>query len=320
MTDACRWRDGVRVLEHRHLVEHSHVDDCDGCRPCPEVHCRACGSSHTETTCPSCLSRIRADLREIVRLIGNLEQHVEDLVDGSKGERLGSLPLGGEPMVMLGPVAPFAPDDEPAPPPTVVLVGWEYAFRWALGQPTGLAPTLARAHDYIAEHLDAVAAAGTLALDLLADDLHSTRVRLEDVLHEGLRAEHGVPCVRCGSTLVRECRPAKTDPERGLLVKPGGLADEWSCRSCETKLTDDEYRFAVGAAYLGHAEALTAEQLAEKYDVPASRVRVWGSRGLVAKRGRSADGLILYSVADVERRLDRDTPKGESPCVEAQRE
>lgn len=288
VADPCyRTPNDTRAIRHRHTIEHTHVTDCDGCEPCPETHCPACGKTHGTTVCPTCLGKIRDDLRDIVALHRNLRAHAYML--STRGEREGGPPLGGQPMVLLGPVSVWA-DDDAAPVPTVALVWWEYAMRQSLGQPTMLKPTLARAVDYIAAHLTEVALAGKINLALMRKQVKSIRVQMEDMLSAGLRDEHGVPCVRCGNTLVRECH------------ENTGLADEWTCRGCHAVLKAAEYWMAVKDDYRRHAPALTAADLAEKLGIKANLIRVWGSRGIVRKRGRDHEGHTLYDVADVESR------------------
>ncbi|EFQ82717.1 transcriptional regulator, MerR family [Aeromicrobium marinum DSM 15272] len=167
-----------------------------------------------------------------------------------------------------------------------------------------------------------------------ASDVATLRHTLEDVLGDGARDEPGAPCVHCGFSLVRKsakpklCRHRRLrdevaqmsgEPRFSLLDllraypalafeheacgDQGGSRDRWECLRCRRRYSEDQYRFAVGVTYLGHSPALTAAELERKIGTPATQIRVWGSRGLVAKRGRDEHGVWRYDVAEVESRV-----------------
>jgi hypothetical protein len=289
----CHWLDeDTRAVRHRHVAGcmslESPSQTCAGCEPCNHPHCPLCGRRHAVRLCDECRGKVRTDLTEIARQHEHVSTALE--TDLAPGDHEGGLPLGGELMVMAGPVSMSATDDERQPPPAAVVVRWEYRLRLALGQPTDLAPTLARAIDYLTDHLHELPAEVDAAA--MARDVHSARVRLEDVLHHGMRHEYGVQHVRCGGTLVRECDPHT------------GLADDWSCHRCHARLTEPEYRYAVGVAYMDNAPAMSAADLERKTGVAATVIRVWGARGNVRKQGKDRAGLQMYNVADVEARAD----------------
>jgi hypothetical protein len=81
------------------------------------------------------------------------------------------------------------------------------------------------------------------------------------------------------------------------------LGDTWQCLRCRRRYTEQEYRYAVGVTYLLHSPVLTALQLAEKTGYPVGTIRVWGTRGLIARAGRDQEGRLLYVVASVEERI-----------------
>ena len=115
--------------------------------------------------------------------------------------------------------------------------------------------------------------------------MRACRGHLEDVLRDGIREERGAPCVQCERPMVR-------------------TEDHWECRRCHRRVTEAEYRFAVGAAYRAHSDRLTAADLAERIGVKASIIRVWGARGKITKRGRNHDGITLYDVASAIAKRD----------------
>lgn len=73
----CRWvsSDRPRVLSGRHGDECA-GDECRGCLPCTEPHCRVCGQAHHETTCGDCLSQVREDLKLLSQVCDSLPNEV----------------------------------------------------------------------------------------------------------------------------------------------------------------------------------------------------------------------------------------------------
>lgn len=291
----CLTLNGQQVLADRHLDAHDD-DACPGCEPCTEHHCPVCTRSHAESMCPTCLHRVRTDIATMAQLDTLLAYAV--LSQGRRGDRRESLPLGGEPMVTIGPLAPLALDDreDPEPPHVTILSWWEHAVRKGLGHLSAPRPSLHACLVYLDRWLTDAATIPGLDVRAFAGAVAGARIHLEDVLSAGLRDEPGVPCLRCGTTLLRECHPQT------------GLADHWTCRGCHARLTAAEYWLSVRQAYAERAPFQTAEQIAARLDVDAQRVRVWGSRGQVRKGPRDATtGLTTYSVEDVQRRCEEAT-------------
>ena len=176
--------------------------------------------------------------------------------------------------------------DSDPPPPLLVLAWWEDRIRQARNQPTDLRATIGRATDYIRGQLDWIVDE-YLDADFLLRDLRQLRLRMESILHEGIRPDRGVPCMYCDTLLVKIW---------GEDVD--GKDDQWHCSTCGIWSNEEQYRQAVKYAARAHAKGLTAPDMAEEYRVPAGTVRVWAHRGLVRKRGKDASGRQLYDVAD----------------------
>lgn len=305
----------------RRIVTAEHYDECtdpgcDGCWPCRERHCLSCGRRHTDTTCVTCLGAARADLTEIVRLCG-YPLVEEMLTKGSASEAAMLLGPAADPaawqalavrtsMVDAKAAQAYLEDCRDEQHPLWGLVWIENEWRDAFGQPTTVRASIPRAAAYLASMLHVVA--GTLVMpdgsqapefSDARQRLAACRSHLEDVLSEGVRREVGAPCPKCG---------------KGALVKSWGNTegeDRWQCRhpKCRAWWTDHDYRVKVVATYERHADALTASAVARVYRVPEGSTRAWASapKHEVRKRGRDANGLQLYDVADVLAR--RDKPK-----------
>lgn len=179
--------------------------------------------------------------------------------------------------------------------PLLVLASFEDDIRAMLNQPTDLTATVRRAADYIRNHLDDIVPEGAyLQIGRLVADLRKTRHTLEEVLKAGIRDDKGVPCMTCGSALVKVWGE---DEE----------SDRWHCKPCRRWSTHEQYMQAVKADYLRNAEWLLADQIEAEYRVPTGTVRQWGNRGKVGKRKNHQTGRIEYRVSDVVARRD-ETP------------
>jgi hypothetical protein len=210
--------------------------------------------------------------------------------------------------------------------PMLVLASWEDTWRNELGDDDGGRTTLRRASTYLLDHLTSMAQRVDPPIDAFQEEIAALRYHLEEVLGAGIRHQPGAPCTSCGQALVRmSSKPSRCEHARvarkldvslatmlarypGLAVQheqcdQGGLRDTWQCLRCKRRYSDQEYQFAVGSDYISNAAALTARELEWKTGVPASVIRVWGSRGVVAKRGRDDFGIVKYDVAGVEARV-----------------
>ena len=218
---------------------------------------------------------------------------------------------GGDAMVMLGPAANLEAwewqvesaelaffagnrddwldlddqDSDPAPA-LLVLAYWEDKVRDERGNPTDLRATVERAADYMLGQLDWLVTV-YLEVEELARDLRRLRARLEAVLKDGIRLDRGVPCMTCGTLLIKIWGHA-TD----------GRDDKWHCSLCEEWSNVEQYMLAVKYAHRSNAPALTAPDIEDEYRVPAGTVRVWAHRGDIKKRGKDGSGRQLYDVKD----------------------
>jgi len=214
-------------------------------------------------------------------------------------------------------------DDADDEPPLATLAYWSDFIREQRGESTRLRATVEREADYLRSRLTWAADdnghgdPNLLEFPLMDDALRSCRARLETVLIEGVRLDRGAPCLQCESTLERvtharrshdECEghdrghgPVCPYPQQGCCDRGGG--QEWfRCRKCQRTYDEASYRLAVAAAFRAHAPALTAADIELTWGVKASLVRLWGSRGHVAKRGKDRHGITLYDVEQVRQR------------------
>lgn len=258
---------------------------------------------------------IATNLREIERMYADLE--IEALYQADDPE----IP-GGDALNLAGPVAnveawqhrydtaeargfgrhgDYVVDQVDAEDhPLLVLATWEDVLRDECDQPSDLRTTIARASAYIASKVEWMLGTNEygdlnfLGIDALARDLSRVRSRLEAVLNDGIRSTKGVPCMACGTALVR-------------IWGESEALDRWQCKPCDEQSTLEQYALAVKADYRAHAEALTASDIEKEFRVRPGTLRQWQARGLVKKRGRDASGRLLYDVADTLAQRDRDT-------------
>lgn len=330
-----------RLLNGRH-TEECEAADCRGCQPCTHGHCAICSTEHTDSAhpvaCPHCVGELRGDLYAVADLTSHLPAHAVE----ANGGRMAAAPIpGGEAAVMLGPAGGVAPrswyEQHPPPedyaqdgtPPAAWVLGcWRADWQMLKGEPLTGAAEVGELVTYLADHLSRMAQYEEAAVAKLAHDVKAARFHLEEVLHDGERNEQGAPCVHCGQALVRV--PAKPEPcactrswmshaphrsgvacrrchqeERHSEHQQGGLGDEWQCLRCRRRYTEREYRYAVGVTYLAHSPVLTAAQLAEQTGVAVGTIRVWGTRGLIQRKGHDEEGRILYDVESCQLRIAR---------------
>jgi len=223
--------DQPRALIGRHLDGCD--GDCKGCAPCPEPHCLTCYRNHATVTCTDCLNAARDDLHAIVRLCAELPD--EAAARAGRSSAPGQPALGGEPMVLIGPVSmsgtaqilqldhrkrlgldtshmldELSGDFEP---PLSVLAGWAHVWMDHLGQHTDLTATIRREADYLGSTMHYMAQITTVPFDEFARALRQCRSHLEDELHDGDRKPRGAPCVHCQTMLERNVTPRT---ERGI--------------------------------------------------------------------------------------------------------
>ena len=299
----CRFvaSDQPRVVIGRHATD-CVGGECESCLPCRELHCCICQRSHVErNTCTDCLNAAREDLKAIADLCHALPAEAVE-----KG-------VQSEAMMLLGPVAnpeawrnhaasalfgrvddayledcrssKHVSDVDDEMHPLWVLGTWEQVWRDFLDHQTEEPFTLAGGYAYLDMQIGYMSEQVDPPFDEFARELRACRGHLEDVLRDGIREERGAPCVQCERPMVR-------------------TEDHWECRRCHRRVTEAEYRFAVGAAYRAHSPSLTAADMAERTGVKASVVRVWGSRFPEIKRGRNHLGITLYDVASVIAKRD----------------
>jgi hypothetical protein len=288
-----------RVVSGRHLSPCACDDRELGCLPCPDMHCVVCGRAHAKAACVDCLDAARSDLKAIGDLCASLP--AEAVEKGVQSEAMMLLGPASDPeawrnratSAMVGRLdASYLEDCRDELHPLWVLGTWEQVWRDHLEHYSEAPVTLYAAHGYLDMQIGYMADQVDPAFDEFARELRECRAHLEDVLRDGIREERGAPCVQCEKPMVR-------------IPGTGDKPDSWHCRTCRREVSEDQYRFAVGAAYRAHSDKLTAADMAERIGVKATILRVWGSRGEITKRGRNHDGITLYDVDSAIARRDR---------------
>lgn len=130
---------------------------------------------------------------------------------------------------------------------------------------------------YIDQHLSDLAASPTFPFTGFAGALAACRAHLEAVLRDGEQIESGAPCMTCHQPI----RKDTTDPDNPA----------YRCTTCRRDLTANEYRLAVAAAHLKHADRLPVEDLAERIDVAPSSIRRWANVVRIQKPGE--DPIVI---------------------------
>lgn len=309
MSDHCRYIQGEphRIVPGRHL-DGCDTDECHGCQPCTQTHCKDCGIEHAADVCPGCIGNVRDDIGLICELYAQLpDQAVHSHADG----RVGADPLGGAAMVMLGPMSNglSLPDyDEWATVtdehPLHVLWTWEEAWREWWDSPTRLCARIDRSADYLREHLTEMAAAPPrdpwFPPDWceMARDIRAARGRLENCLHDGERQQSGAPCTKCSTNLIR------------VTDRNGALTDDWQCpnRTCRRTYNEQQYRNAVTAGYmLLQAEEVNGETWATPARTAAEvkrgkrTIETWAREGVIRRACIIAGRRKVVSVDDARR-------------------
>jgi hypothetical protein len=291
----CRYvaRDSPRILPGRH-TDDCPREDCSGCQPCEEQHCRVCGVAHHEHACPDCMDDTRETITEILRMCGTLPEEAK-----AKG-------VNSEAMNLLGPAADWEAANHveasvlagrlPADwidhadhelHPLIVLGGWESVWREEFEHEDTKRQTVADAGAYLDRNLSRASSWPHVPFEDMARDLRRCRSHMEAVLHDGEQVDRGAPCLSCGALLEKRW-------DVGQLGRDG-----WACPRCHQLHTADQYDFAMRHAYLEHAEWLTAEQMTQRTGVRRGTVIEWARRKHVRKRTAPITGLVEYAVADV---------------------
>lgn len=243
--------------------------------------------------------QVARDLRAIVELYGELPAEAEYRGDPT-----------GEAVLLLGHIANVeafgyrldaAKDathagDQVELDALFVLGSWEEAVREERDQPSDLRARVDRAADYLRDQIDWMLDSDDLGnmnflgIDQMATDLAAVRNHLENVLKAGERSDKGVPCMTCGTALVKVWG-ADED------------SDKWHCKRCHKWSTPAQYELAVKQDYLRHAEWLTADDMAAQWRIPVGTVKSWAQRGKLQKK-RNDVGRMTYDVAGAKRLRD----------------
>lgn len=279
----CRWvaTNKARILTGRHDYD-CRDEACRGCQPCEQPHCRICRHAHVAGACAECLAETREALHEIGRMCDALPEEVEHR--GINGEAMMLLGPAADPearghleaSVLAGRVpADYLDHADSDRHPLYVLGTWDMVVRDALEHDEpGERLTVATALDYLDRQLTYLAGYEHLPFEDMARDLRACRTHMESVLHDGEQIEQGAPCLTCRRPVTR------------------GMAESgeytYRCERCRRDLTANEYRLAVHAAHIAHADRLNVDDLAERIEVPASTIRSWASILRVQRRGQAA--------------------------------
>jgi hypothetical protein len=186
--------------------------------------------------------------------------------------------VGGEPMVLLGNGSDGANqvrdmvarrngdyvhgkflggvhqlDEHPGDTPSVLgeLERWDRDWRHVLGLRNPPVPaTVVGCSGFLAEHLARMAQHHP-AFDEFAADMRRLLAALHHATHSGEHIEHGVPCLDCGTQLVRRAREAHPCAHPATRhaedCDQGGLGD-WHCpdRDCpRTRYSETDYLLAL---------------------------------------------------------------------------
>lgn len=235
---SCTWRDGAWwTREHTPNCD----TDCDGCRPCGDHHCAMRGRCPNHVTpnagirtCPSCIGKVRAHIREIVTA------HTNELRDEAEAAGINS-----EAFTLTGPAAdndqydtrrgccswPKADADHH---PFTLLGYWDLRLRDQYGPETSLLVTVARAGEYLEGLLAGPFPHGDEFEDFAAD-LRACLTHIGAVLHDSDQGDRAnIGCFDCGGQLERR-------------VTKQGMDDRMTCRDCGRRYTSNEYGLAVRA-------------------------------------------------------------------------
>lgn len=296
----CRWNGS----EQPRIIPGRHGDDCDGdecagCQPCLEPHCRVCNRTHADGTCAECLALTREDLALVAEMCGALPEEV--IHRGIESEAMTLLGPTADPeawghltaSVKVGRLpADYIAEGRGELHPATVLGTWDMCWRAELDHDEPeTSGHIAEYVSYLDRQMTYMATYEESPFEDFARDLRRCRAHLEAVLHDGEQHDKGAPCMNCGALL-----------ERAWDFSGVGR-DGWRCPRCRQSSTEDQYRFAVMHLHREEAEWLTDRDMEIRTGIKAGTVRVWANREEV-KRKRDS-GRTLYLVADVIRRAER---------------
>lgn len=211
-------------------------------------------------------------------------------------------------------VSHVAEEDDGDEPPLQTLLFWSEQWRTEHGYLLDGRPTIASEANFIRWCLP-WAWDNEPHFEDMAEDVRTVVGRLEAILAAGKRNLRGVPCFDCGADLERKSHDPRTirrcNGHDGVCHIPhercphdrGGLRDEWKCPGCDRTYTLADYARAVGNAHYAFAEYLTLDDAAARTGAKAGTIKVWATRGRVAKRLDKESGRMMYRVADIEERL-----------------
>jgi hypothetical protein len=311
----CRYvaRDSPRIIPGRH-TDDCPREDCNGCQPCEERHCRVCGVAHHEHACPDCMDETREAITEILRMCDALPGEAK-----AKG-------VNSEAMNLLGPAADWEQTNHveasvlagrlPADwidhadhelHPLIVLGGWESVWREEFEAEGTKRQTVADAGAYLDRNLSRASSWPHVPFEDMARDLRRCRSHMEAVLHDGEQVDRGAPCPTCRTLLEKRW-------DVGQLGRDG-----WWCPKCKVIHTADQYDFRMKADYVEHAEWLNAVHIQQRFGVSQGTLRRWANgwktfpaagpvfhEPIVRKKPDGVETRNLYSVADVKAALSVD--------------
>lgn len=337
---SCYWtgNDQPRMVRGRHGEECA-GEECAGCQPCREPHCRVCGVEHDDGACPECLTETREALAEITRMCDTLRTEAAHRGVTSQAMNLlgptpdpearfhaessylaGRLPEGWLDTGTHGKHCPLLVNEACTGcggseyHPLTIAWWWNECYREAFDhdETPAIGPRYddhgTRLPDFgvtdLLAYLDRnLSYAGTFAdvpFEDFARDLRKCREYLERVLHDGEQVEQGAPCINCETTIRLE------------LVRTEG-EDRWCCPRCKMSSNDTQYRIAVRQTFIARSPELNADDMALRTGLPASTIRRWThikrdqAKGedvierpaIIDSVGRVNDRKV-YLVADVE--------------------
>lgn len=269
-------------------------------------------------------TRVARDLSAILDLADDLHEQAAN--DGDSPD----LP-GGDALVALAPVANLESweyaqattertgreltaadleDPDNLWPPLQRLVFWSEALRREHDSEWDTRPTIATEAQYLRWMLDWLWD-NEPAWDDFAGDVAAVKTALETILTAGKRTTKGVPCLSCGTDLVRPNadprRVDECDGHDGVCHLPharcphdrGGQRDWWKCPGCDRWYPEEDYRRAVAELAAVNADWLTLEQVVDRTGAKGGTVKVWATRGRVRRRKDVETGRTQYHVEDV---------------------
>lgn len=327
-----RGRDQARAIRGRHGDQCPDHDwhpplayrPCRGCQPCTEAHCRRCGVTHAEHTCPGCIAEVREDLAEITAMCRALP--AEAIVKGIDSEamnllgpvtdpearahaeasyRAGRLPEGWLETGRHGKKCPLLHNeactgcggDEHHP----LTFAWWWNECWreafdhdetpAVGADYGVRELVA----YLDRNLAYAADQPDLPFEDFARDAAACRRHLEQVLHDGDQVETGAPCLTCGKRLRRVYERDELPWTHRDGSSPLAATDGWACAHCREHRDQETYGLNLADELRDKADWLTADEAAIKFNLSPGTVRSLGRKGGPVRSRRYAGRAEFHS-------------------------